>query len=392
MKTLIALIMVLLVPLMLLAQTNGKISGVVTDQNGDPLVGANVVVVGTTLGDAADPDGRYTITVPVGTYSVRADFIGYEEKIVASVTVSADQTSELNFQLELSAIEFEEMVVIGYTSQRKADVSSAVSSVNVENLQKLPGTNVAELMQGQVAGVLVTQASGTPGLNPVIRIRGIGTIGNNQPLFVIDGIPGEFSTLDPDDVESIDVLKDAAAATIYGSRAANGVVMITTKRGQAGPPRVQVNSYIGSQSVTNTLSVANREQYNQISRQSFQAAGQTPLPFTVGDQSAFADTDWQDAIFRNGLEQKYDLSISGGTDNYNYHISGSYFNQEGIVIETGHEKFNFRVNSDYKINKFKFGESLSIVRNERDRFPREAESERQRSRESFTVILGIRQT
>lgn len=356
----------------LLAQETGEIAGVVTDQNGEPLVGVNILVEGTTLGASTDENGRFLIVSTVGVYTLRAEYVGYASASRANITVAAGEKATVNFTLTESLIQGEEMVVIGYGTQRKADVTGSVSSVDVENLQKVPGGDAASLLQGQAAGVNVTPGAGSPGAAPVIRIRGLGTIGDNDPLFIIDGIPADISNLNPGDIESIDVLKDASAATIYGSRAANGVVIVTTKRGKPGQePRIHISSYTGSQSVTKTMDLANREQYDQISREAFQNAGLDPLEYTMSNTdpngNPYPDTDWQDAVFNNAPQQNVDFNIAGGTDRLNYYVSGGYFKQDGIVINTGHEKYNFRVNSDYRVKRFKFGQSLSISRSDRNR-------------------------
>ncbi|MBC6425841.1 MAG: TonB-dependent receptor plug domain-containing protein, partial [Ekhidna sp.] len=239
------------------------------------------------------------------------------------------------------------------------------SSVNVDDIQRLPGGNVSNLLQGQVAGVISTPGSGAPGAAPVIRIRGLGTIGNNNPLFVIDGVPTDINSINPSDIESINVLKDASAATIYGSRASNGVVIVTTKRGKSGKPVVSFTAYTGWSSVPNTLDVLNTAGNNQVSNAAHANDGLDPLAYT--SLTEVADTDWQNEMFQTGFEQKYDLAVSGGSDYAAYNLAFGYFSDEGTVIETDFERFNFRLNTDYNISeRIRMGQTISYARSNRN--------------------------
>ena len=198
--------------------------------------------------------------------------------------------------------------MVGYGTQRQTEVTAAISSVDVAEIQKIPTADVGTSLQGQVAGLNVSTATGAPGADPVIRVRGLGTIGNNNPLFVIDGIPGELSYLNPADIENISILRDASAATIYGSRASNGVIIVTTKRGKTGEPRVTVNSYLSTQSVKNNVDVANRDQHNQIKLEAYSNVGETPAPYLTGNQQ-FSDSNWVEAYLQNAFEQKHDVEF-----------------------------------------------------------------------------------
>jgi len=319
------------------------LNGVVTDPNGEPLIGVNIIAENTTFGTVTDIDGSYQLSVPGETQKLVFSYTGY---IAQTIEINGRSTIDLSMQLDVNLLD--EIVVIGYGKQKKSDVTGAVSAVNVEELQKLPTGNLANALQGQTAGVNVSSATGAPGSNPVIRIRGLGTIGNNNPLYVIDGIPGDLSYINPADIESVNILRDASAATIYGARASNGVVIVTTKRGKSGIPRVSVNSYISTQSLTNNIDVANKSQYNQIMREARENGDEPPLVFTQNEDQ-YADSDWADAFIENGFEQKHDIGISGGTEQMNYHFSGGYFKNSGTVINTDFERYNARLNLDFKL-------------------------------------------
>ena len=318
------------------------ISGVVTDQDGVPLIGVNIIAENTSMGTVSDVDGSYRLSVPDETTRLVYSYTGY-----ATQTVDINGRNTINIIMESDVNLLDEIVVVGYGKQKKSDITGAVSTVNVAEIQKIPTADVGTALQGQAAGVNVTAATGAPGGTPVIRIRGLGTIGNNNPLYVIDGIPGDLSYINPADIESINVLRDASAATIYGARASNGVVIVTTKRGKSGAPRVTLNSYIATHSITNNVDMATRDQYNQISNEARANGGEDPLDFTSGGN--YADSDWADAYIEDAFEQKHDLGISGGTDHMSYHFSGGYFKNTGTVINTDFERYNARLNLDFKL-------------------------------------------
>lgn len=327
-----------------------KISGTVTDQEGLPLIGVNVIAENSSTGTITDHNGAYLIQVPEGTKNLVFSYIGFIEQ-----TVAINNQSFLNVSLQADVAILDEVVIVGYGKQKKSDITGAVSTVNVADIQKIPTADVATALQGQAAGVNITAATGAPGGDPVIRIRGLGTIGDNDPLYVIDGIPGDLSYINPSDIESINVLRDASAATIYGARASNGVVIITTKRGATGTPRVTLNAYAATHSLTNNIEMANKAQYNQIMREARENGGEDPLAYTL-DDNQYADSDWAEAYLEDALEQKYDLGISGGTDEMKYHFSAGYFKNSGTVINTDFERYNARLNLDFKL----FDDRLSI--------------------------------
>ena len=336
-----------------------SVKGVVSDSNGDLMIGVNVLEKGTSNGTVTDFDGNYSISVSNGA-TIVFSYVGYE-----TVEVAVGNQTQIDVTLVDDIEALSQVVVVGYTTQNRRDITGAISSVNVSDLKKLPGANVANLLQGQVAGVVSTPGSGAPGSAPVIRIRGLGTIGNNNPLFVIDGIPGSIASINPADIESINVLKDASAATIYGARASNGVVIVTTKRGKAGDLKVSFNSYIGISSVPNKIGVLNTAQNNQVSIAAQANDGQPPLAYT--SLTGVADTNWQDEMFQNGFEQKYDFAVSGGTEKARYNMSLGYFDSKGVIIESDFTRYNFRINTDFNLGKrVRVGQTISYARSERN--------------------------
>lgn len=321
-----------------------EISGKVIDSEGLPLPGTSITIKSnSTYGVQTDFDGNYSIEVPNDGVTLVFSFIGF-----VSQEITVDGKSILNVTLLEDEQSLDEIVLVGYGSQKKEEITAAISSVNIKEISKIPTPDVAASLQGQVAGVNVSAASGAPGSEPVIRIRGLGTIGNNNPLVVIDGVPGDLSYINPADIESISVLKDASAATIYGSRASNGVIIIATKRGKRGEPKVMLNAYISANSFDNNLNIANRDQHDIIKLDAYNNAGIAPEPYLTNGV-AYADTDWPNAYFNTAFEQKYDLGISGGTEKMNYNFSAGFFDNSGIVINTDNQRVNARLNMDFKL-------------------------------------------
>jgi TonB-linked SusC/RagA family outer membrane protein len=328
-----------------------SISGKVTDSDGNALIGASVVEQNNTRnGTVTDANGAFQLRVGDQATALVVSYTGYKTTVFPIAGLS---TVEIVLMESDEALD--EVIVVAYGRQKKSDLTGAVASANVQDLKKIPTADAATALQGQVAGVSVASATGAPGAAPVVRIRGLGTIGNNAPLYVIDGIPGDISYIDPADIESINVLKDASAATIYGARASNGVVIVSTRRGKSGAPTVTFNSFWGNNQLTNNIDLVNKAQYNQISRQAQENAGEAPLPFTV-DDTRFFDTRWADEYFKDGFEQKYDLGISGGSEKMNYLFSGGYYNNTGTMINTGFERYNTRLNLDIKL----LGDRLTV--------------------------------
>ncbi|WP_074406814.1 SusC/RagA family TonB-linked outer membrane protein [Aquimarina megaterium] len=342
---------------------NAVITGNVSENSsGSPLPGVTITIKGNeTQGTQTDFDGNYSIEVSDSQTTLVYRYLGFVTK-----EVLVGNQKVINISLEEDAQSLGEVVLVGYGTQKKSELTAAITSVNIEEIQKIPTADIATSLQGQVAGLNVAIASGAPGSAPVIRIRGMGTVNNNDPLFVIDGVPGDLSYVNPADIQNISILRDASAATIYGSRASNGVVIVTTKRGKRGDPQVVVNSYISTHSINDNIEVANRAQHDQIKLQAYANVGETPAPYlTNGEQ--YADSDWADAYYKNAFEQKHDIGISGGSENTTYNFSAGYFANSGTVINTDFNRFNTRLNMDIKLldNRLKISPGLAYAKEKR---------------------------
>lgn len=357
---------------------SGSITGKVVDENNDPLPGANVMVVSTGLGAATNSDGFFTIrNVPTGVYSIRAQFVGYKAVTIDNVEVKANKSIEVNFNLSSGIIVGQEIVVVGYGVQQKRELTGSVTSVSTDEIKKIPTTQIGTALQGAAAGVNVSNATGAPGAAPRISIRGTATLGNNDPLYIVDGVPTDITYVNPSDIQSMDILKDASMSAIYGSRAANGVIIINTNRGSTKKGQevnIRYNSYFASQSIENEFPfIKDKEQYVKIARMALDNAGidyKTEFDSDYflnrydSDPSQFSSSDWENAYFNNAFEHKHDLSVSGGTQNFNYAVMGMYSNMDGIVKTTKNERMSLRLNSDLKKGIFKIGESVSVGRSE----------------------------
>ncbi len=348
------------------------IRGRVTDaEKGEGLPGVSVVVKGSTRGTTTDASGNYQLAVPDRSAALVFSFVGYEsQEIVVGNRVS------VNVTLAVSDKTLNEIVVVGYGQVRKSDLTGSVATVPVDEIRKVAVTSLDQQLQGRAAGVQITQNSSAPGGATTIRIRGGNSIqGDNEPLYVIDGIPFKndgagsgssfnvLSTLNPNDIESISVLKDASSTAIYGSRGSNGVVIITTRRGKAGKSTITFDSYYGIQNVRRKYPVLNGREYAQFVNDANTNEGR-PAVYTPDQVNAFGEgTDWQDLIFRQAPIQNYQLSLSGGDERTQYAIGGGYFKQDGIVQNSGFDRYSFRINLDRKLtNRIKIGNSLTVSR------------------------------
>ncbi len=339
------------------------ITGKVTTSNNEDLPGVNIIIKGTTVGTVTDVSGSYSISVPNDDVVLVFSFIGFAEQ---EVTVGS--RSVINIVLEPTVESLSEVVVIGYGEIKKSDLTGSVSSVKASELRAIPTTSFDQALQGRAAGVQVSQTSGQPGAEASIRIRGISSISaGNEPLYVIDGMLvnsssgdvtpggvsgpriGPLSALNPNDIESIEILKDASATAIYGSRGANGVILITTRRGKQGTSAIDFEAYYGFQEVTKKLDILNAGQFGEFVNEARINAGQ--LPAYVNPQNLGVGTDWQEEIFRVAPIQSYQLSFSGGNDKTQYAISGGIFDQDGIVINTDFKRYSFRTNITTQLNK-----------------------------------------
>lgn len=349
----------------LTALADVPVSGVVRDEKNQPLPGVSVVIKGTQRGTTTDPNGRFQITVPDQSSILQVSYIGYVTQEVA-----VGNRSELTITLVEDSKSLNEVVVIGYGTQKKSDLTGAVSTVTAKDIGRLPLAGIDQALQGKAAGVRVTQSSGAPGEGVAVRIRGVGTINDNSPLFIVDGVPTKdaFSILTPADIETMSVLKDASSAAIYGARAANGVIVVTTKRGQTGAPRITFNSYTGLQQASRLIPMANTAQYVEIYNEAANtdnAELADPTLFRkliTDDPSQLPNTDWQRAIFRTAPIQNYQLSFSGGTERSHYLISGNYFEQQGIVLNSGYKRYALRTSVDTDMGgKVKVGTNLNLT-------------------------------
>jgi TonB-linked SusC/RagA family outer membrane protein len=350
------------------------VSGRVTGPDGTGLPGVTVLVRGTSIGTSTNTEGAFTLTAPEGSTLVFS-FVGF-----ATQTAQVTSGSPVNITLREDAKQLNEIVVVGYGTQERADVTGSVSSVSGRDIATQPVADATQALQGRAAGVTVTQNSGAPGGagGTSVRIRGISSAGNNSPLYVVDGFPlpssdaggnaveNQLNSINPNDIESIDVLKDASATAIYGVRAANGVVIITTKRGKAGTANITVDGYRGIQQVWRKLNLLNAEQYAVINNESLIAKGDAINPKYANPQSLGAGTDWQKAVFRpTAVIQSYTLAASGGSEKARYAVSGGYFQQDGTLNGSNFERFTVRANGDVQLNKYvKIGNSLAITHQE----------------------------
>lgn len=354
----------------LYAQT---ITGVVTDTNG-PLPGVSVIVKGTVIGTATDFDGNYSIETTDLESILVFSSIGY---VTQEISVDAKTTIDVILSEDLQALD--EVVLVGYSSRRKSTITGAVSTVEMSDLEKTRVTNVSQALQGQIAGVQVTSSTGAPGDPIQIRIRGEGTIGNNNPLYVIDGIASrDISFLNQADIKTMTVLKDAAAAAIYGSRASGGVVLITTKSGAKGKISFNADYYYGISNVTNLPNMLNADQYINTLEKAWNNTFTGTNPYTADrGRSDFSDTDWLDELFEAGHSQNLQFSASGGSDKIQFLTSLGYYSQDGTVVYDNdkYKKLNFRTNINVDLtDRLKIGTNLQLSYSKQDKIASRGES------------------
>lgn len=350
------------------------------ETNGEPLAGASIIIVEFPgIGTTTDFDGNYVLALPEGSENIRATYIGYRER---ELPIGGTMVT-LDIALSPEIASLDEVVLIGYGTKRRRDLTGAVSSVSEAEIKEVIVTSFDQALKGRSAGVQVTQTSGVPGGGVSIRIRGGNSItAGNEPLFVIDGVPvlndnrqgasrdntqplNTLSTLNPNDIASIDILKDASATAIYGARAANGVVLVTTKRGSSGKGRLNLSVYTGFQEVPNPIDMLDAREFAVLVNEANTNAGRE----AVFDLAAIDnDTDWQDVLFRSAPIQNYQLSLSNGNEKGNYYMSGNYFSQEGTVRGSGFDRISFRFNGNQEIFPgLKSGNTVSLTRTSSDR-------------------------
>lgn len=348
------------------------ISGLITGADKEPIPGVTIVEKSTTNGTVTDIDGKYSLSV-TPTAVLVVSFIGMETQ-----EITVGNKSIVNIVLEESAIGLNEVVVVGYGTMMKKDLSSAISKVRGDIVHNQPSASVASLMIGKSTGVQVTSNSGAPGGGTTIRIRGANSFSGNDPLYVIDGVPsGNIMGINPNDIESMEILKDASSSAIYGSRAANGVILITTKRGVKGKTEITFDAYYGLQRVYKRMPMMNAQQqwdyvlkgvenYNRMNPNS----PVLPREQGLADYNAGYDTDWQDEIFRVAPVQNYSFSASGGTDKMRFSSNVSYYNQEGVVLSNSYERYTARFNMDYDVTDYlSVGTSLRGDYSHKDEIP-----------------------
>ncbi|MBI9061414.1 MAG: TonB-dependent receptor [Marinilabiliaceae bacterium] len=329
-----------------------NITGLVTDKYGEAIPGCSVVEKGTTNGTITGINGKYSIKVSDATAVVVYSFIGMRSQDV----IIGNQTT-INIILEDEMIGVDEVVVIGYGTQKKANLTGAVASMKIDESVNQPVTNTSQLLQGRMSGVQLTQASGQPGKDgATINIRGIGTNGNSNPMVIVDGIERSLGDIAPSDIESISVLKDAASAAIYGARAANGVILVTTKTGQSGEMKINFNSYYGWQEATVLPDIVGAVEYADMINIATGTERYTPEMIQKikdgSDRDRFAQTNWGDELFRVAPLQNHYLSFSGGNEKSNYFLSMNYMDQEGIMLNTNSKRYNLRGKFDTQIKSW----------------------------------------
>lgn len=343
-------------PLKIIEVQDIEVSGFVTDEDGNPLPGASILEKGTTKGTESDFDGNFSLNVTNANATLVVAYIGY-----LSQEIAVAGQEEVAIALIEDAANLEEVVIVGYGTVKKSDLTGSVGQMKAKEINSYPATNVMQSMSGRVAGVQVIQSTGAPGAGVSIRIRGTNSVqGGNEPLYVIDGFPysGSPTNINNSDIESIEVLKDASATAIYGSRGANGVVLISTKQGKAGNTKVDIETSYSSQTLRKKLELMNGEEYATVANIQAENDG-VPLYFTQQEVAAFGEgTDWQDLVFQKAPIKSTNINIRGGNASTQYSIGGSVFGQEGIIKGSDYNRYSLRTNINHEISK-KFSLRLS---------------------------------
>ena len=360
------------IPAMAAVQQTIKVNGQVVDQDGEPLIGATVRVKGAQTGVVTDLDGNFELDAAANATLI-VSYVGYQDREFAV----SGRSNLGQIQLESDALTLDHVVVIGYGTQKKADLTGSVSIVNADELKRVSHSNISSMLEGKVAGVSIT-SDGQPGADPSVRIRGIGSFGSTSPLYVIDGVPVGTTIRDfsPNDIETIQVLKDASAGAIYGSRAANGVVIITTKGGRKDQPlKVDYKGYVGVDQIRKDVyDVMNAEQYSRYLGIAAENAG-IPVPggYSLGSDGYYhfrdkTNTNWLDEAFKSGIRQNHSVNLSGGGINNTYNISLDYYNQKGTLEGAGpnFERYSARVNNTMDTKFIKFRTSLVYSHSNQD--------------------------
>ncbi|WP_158800147.1 TonB-dependent receptor [Pedobacter sp. L105] len=335
---------------------NGIVQGVVKDAQGNPVSGASVRVRGTEIRVKTDATGHFSIPMRKPATTLQISFVGF-----VTQTIQPGNQKNLTISLTAGSQSLNEVVITGYGSQQKKDLTGAVSQIKTSDIDNMPVGGVDQVMQGKAAGVSVTQGTGAPGEAIAVRIRGVGTINNNNPLYVIDGVPttSGINQISPSDIESISILKDASSASIYGARASNGVVVVTTKKGQSGKPRFSINQYTGVQTHGDLIKMANTQQYVNAFNTAAAADGREQIPASLA--SGLPDINWQKEVLKPAIINNTNLSVNGGSENSTYIISANYYKQDGLINNSGYDRFNLRTSVNSTLSKiFSTGVNLNL--------------------------------
>ena len=357
-----------------LAQETGTVNGQVINTKGMPLVGVSVIIKGTTQGVSTNLEGGFQIEITPGDI-LSISYMGYK-----SVELPVSELGNAPIVLEEDVSLLDEVVIVGYGTVKKKDLTGAVGSIKSSDIGDVSVTDVGQMIQGRIAGVSVTNNNGLPGSGTKIHIRGTGTFYNSDPLYIIDGMPGDFSAVNAYDIESIEILKDASATAIYGARAANGVVLVTTHRGKTGAPKVTFNAYVGFSETPKQLDMLNADQFMDLAKEIdplyLTASAKRFVPVSEGglgyteEWGRVTRNDIQDAIFRKALQQEYHINVSGGGQKVTYSFSAGYQNQDAIIKGYNYQKFNISSNTEYKWHDIlKIGNNLTLTRSDIEGVP-----------------------
>ena len=355
----ILIMLLLLITSKVYSQSAGVVTGTVYDNQGQTIVGASIVIDGTTKGTVTDMDGKFKLEIGSGKVQLTISYVGFVKQ-----TVEATPGYNLTIVLVQNAQQLEGYVVVGYGTQRKKDLTGAVAVVDVKEMKKMQPPTIGQALQGQVSGVSVS-TSGEPGSTADIRIRGIGSFSNVGPLYVVDGmiLTGGNPKFNVNDVESMQVLKDASATALFGARGANGVIIITTKKGKEGKTHIELSANYGVQQIANRIDMMNSLDFLRVNRQAYENAGMA-WPGEPDQGQVLVNTDWQNEFFKIGNTQDYNLTISGGSKDGNYLVSGNVYTQNGVVEGPWHDRYALRVNTGMKKGIFSFGENVLFTRSQ----------------------------
>lgn len=355
----ILIMLLLLITSKVYSQSAGVVTGTIYDNQGQTIVGASIVIDGTTKGTVTDMDGKFKLEIGSVKVQLTISYIGFVKQ-----TVKAIPGYNLTIVLVQNAQQLEGYVVVGYGTQRKKDLTGAVAVVDVKEMKKMQPPTIGQALQGQVSGVSVS-TSGEPGSTADIRIRGIGSFSNVGPLYVVDGmiLTGGNPKFNVNDVESMQVLKDASATALFGARGANGVIIITTKKGKEGKTHIELSANYGVQQIANRIDMMNSLDFLRVNRQAYENAGMA-WPGEPDQGQVLVNTDWQNEFFKIGNTQDYNLTISGGSKDGNYLVSGNVYTQNGVVEGPWHDRYALRVNTGMKKGIFSFGENVLFTRSQ----------------------------